>query len=520
MAKTPADNIYNIQKAMEELERTSGKFEDTMDSLAKSPTWGIISRMSSGIFPNFWSVQNKMRAITVIFQQYYKRQEKAAKDHAEAMAAYADLEKMERIMDKSGVKKLFDAKSVYQSGAKKGQFNLTKAQYVSLSKKIAGFSKIEEDVLGGKKPKNIDDRREVLKAVKGFIQPQMDELNLRKIQSEKASKFRKNFRDQMKIYGMDADDDSKDKFRKFLLEKKIKISNFFKAIGPWLKATLPIMLAFGKALLIGMLVFTGLMLIFRTALPMFKYIFTEIEIIQDWFSWFGTWIVFAFEGLGKILMGMFTGDFAMVLEGLIQLMVSAVVVSLMLAVTILGTAIAALGSLILGGIYDAVRDIEENGIKSFEALNGILKAIGQVMLVAGLIGVAVVWFTSGAWILTLGQWIALAIGGAILSNAKEFVNMGGRALDVLGFHAGGVVNSDMQLVGERGAELVSLPRGSRVHSNADSKRMVASSGGNTINVHVNGRVGASDAEIRDIANKVAREINLRMSRTGSGVNNF
>jgi hypothetical protein len=219
-------------------------------------------------------------------------------------------------------------------------------------------------------------------------------------------------------------------------------------------------------------------------------------------------------------MGMFTGDFAMVLEGLIQLMVSAVVVSLMLAVTILGTAIAALGSLILGGIYDAVRDIEENGIKSFEALNGILKAIGQVMLVAGLIGVAVVWFTSGAWILTLGQWIALAIGGAILSNAKEFVNMGGRALDVLGFHAGGVVNSDMQLVGERGAELVSLPRGSRVHSNADSKRMVASSGGNTINVHVNGRVGASDAEIRDIANKVAREINLRMSRTSSGVNNF
>jgi len=50
--------------------------------------------------------------------------------------------------------------------------------------------------------------------------------------------------------------------------------------------------------------------------------------------------------------------------------------------------------------------------------------------------------------------------------------------------------------------------------------MLRSSGGNTINVHVNGRVGASDAEIRDIANKVAREINLRMSRTGSGVNNF
>ena len=81
--------------------------------------------------------------------------------------------------------------------------------------------------------------------------------------------------------------------------------------------------------------------------------------------------------------------------------------------------------------------------------------------------------------------------------------------------------SGPMLVGERGPELVKLPTGSRVYSNADSGKMVAanaaSSGGNTINVHVNGRVGASDAEIRDIANKVAREINIRMNRTSSSV---
>jgi len=519
MAKTPADNIYSIQKAMDELERTSGKFENTMSKLADSKTWGIISRMSSGIFPNFWSIQNKMRAMTVIFQQYYKRQEKAAKEHMESMAAYADLEKMEKIMDKSRVKRLFDDQYL----TKAGEFNLNNIRYDTISKRVAGFSKIEESILG-RKPKNDDEKRMVLKELKKFIQPQMDELNLRKKRAEDARNFRDEFRKQMKIFGMDADDDSKDNFRKFLLEKKIKISNFFKAIGPWLQATLPIMLAFGKALLIGMLVFTGLMLIFRTALPMFKYIFTEIEMIQDWFDWFGTFIVYAFEGLGKILTGMFTGDFAMVLEGLLQLAVSAFVVTIMLAVTLLGTALAALGSLILGGLYDAVQDIEENGIKSFEALNGILQAIGQVLLIAGLIGAAAVWFSSGAWLATLGislgQYIAIAVAGAILSNLKEFVSMGGRALDFVGLHTGGVVNSNMQLVGERGAELVSLPRGSRVHSNADSKRMLRSSGGNTINVHVNGRVGASDAEIRDIANKVAREINLRMSRTGSGVNNF
>ena len=45
-------------------------------------------------------------------------------------------------------------------------------------------------------------------------------------------------------------------------------------------------------------------------------------------------------------------------------------------------------------------------------------------------------------------------------------------------------------------------------------------GGNSIHVHINGRVGASDAEIRDIATKVAREINLQMNRTGATAGRF
>ena len=45
-------------------------------------------------------------------------------------------------------------------------------------------------------------------------------------------------------------------------------------------------------------------------------------------------------------------------------------------------------------------------------------------------------------------------------------------------------------------------------------------GGSTIHVHVSGRVGANDAEIKDIANKVAREINLRMNRTGASAGRF
>ena len=69
------------------------------------------------------------------------------------------------------------------------------------------------------------------------------------------------------------------------------------------------------------------------------------------------------------------------------------------------------------------------------------------------------------------------------------------------------------LVGENGPELVTLPKGARVHNNAHSNTM--NMGASNIHVHINGRVGASDAEIKDIANKVAREINLKMNRTAT-----
>jgi len=87
---------------------------------------------------------------------------------------------------------------------------------------------------------------------------------------------------------------------------------------------------------------------------------------------------------------------------------------------------------------------------------------------------------------------------------------------------GAIKDSGIAVVGERGPELVNLPAGARVSSNRDSAAMM--SGGTTINNHitvqVTGRVGANDTEIRDIANKVAKEINSRMNRTATSVVRF
>lgn len=84
---------------------------------------------------------------------------------------------------------------------------------------------------------------------------------------------------------------------------------------------------------------------------------------------------------------------------------------------------------------------------------------------------------------TSGFWSSVhSIAGRVVASA--YVNlkaMGGKLADMLGFAHGGIVGqaatggvrSRLTLVGERGPELVNLAPGSRVHSNDDTRRMLA-----------------------------------------------
>jgi len=138
---------------------------------------------------------------------------------------------------------------------------------------------------------------------------------------------------------------------------------------------------------------------------------------------------------------------------------------------------------VIGAIKIFFKDIVWNIVK---LLGNLLAGLFKVMLgiITGLL--------AGIYNATIGRLIGKKIGE---------------------YSTGGVSRGGLAVVGERGPELVSLPRGARVQNNANS--MGARAGGNSIHVHINGRVGASDAEIRDIANKVAREINIRMNRSGA-----
>jgi len=61
--------------------------------------------------------------------------------------------------------------------------------------------------------------------------------------------------------------------------------------------------------------------------------------------------------------------------------------------------------------------------------------------------------------------------------------------------------------------LVNLPRGSRVHSNADSRKMVGSGGSvvNNISVTINAK-DTSKSEMRRIAKEIGNMINKEINR--------
>lgn len=108
----------------------------------------------------------------------------------------------------------------------------------------------------------------------------------------------------------------------------------------------------------------------------------------------------------------------------------------------------------------------------------------------------------------------LLLGAVILAGVGAIIM---KVFGKLPFFAdGGVSTGGMAVVGERGPELVSLPKGSRVHSNAESKKMASSSNvvNNNVSVTINAK-DTSDAELRRIADQVGNMITNKLNRTTS-----
>lgn len=139
-------------------------------------------------------------------------------------------------------------------------------------------------------------------------------------------------------------------------------------------------------------------------------------------------------------------------------------------------------------------------------INSVGKIVGLVLAVCGMI---VAWLYGAPILLIIG------LGVALYKFGKWFINK----VEDFFFADGGRVETGMQVVGERGPELVSLPKGSMVHSNKDSQKMIKNSGGSVVvnnHITINAK-DTSDAELRRIADKIGGMLNNSINRrTSSG----
>jgi hypothetical protein len=203
------------------------------------------------------------------------------------------------------------------------------------------------------------------------------------------------------------------------------------------------------------------------------------------------------DGLQSIFKGLFGGgDITDVLDGLFKVIGGLLIIAVGVLATLITAALVFVGGLVVETakrLREGIRDVFSSG--SF--FEGLQKAVKGILLIAAVIAAI------GVFIFGLPALLALVVISGItylLKKLKFFAN-------------GGVVNSPLQVVGERGPELVSLPQGSRVHSNRDSRKML-SGGGNTFNITINAR-DTSNAELRRIADEIGRMVNSKVNRSVS-----
>lgn len=215
------------------------------------------------------------------------------------------------------------------------------------------------------------------------------------------------------------------------------------------------------------------------------------------------------KGTIQILIGLFSGNNQTIKEGVENLGKGLEKIFLGAVGTLIGflggvflMSISGIGMVIKKTVDDARQDLL--GFFGKVAGAGSGAAIGAKL--GAMVGLAIPVVGPGIGAI-IGGLLGAAIGGSMGKSAGTAT---GEALGLPGYASGGLVpNTGMAIVGEQGPEIVKLPAGARVYSNAQSRNMMAPT---TINVSVNGRIGASDAELNDIAKKIGQKINMEMNR--------
>lgn len=240
----------------------------------------------------------------------------------------------------------------------------------------------------------------------------------------------------------------------------------------------------------------------------------------------------------------FNGDMQQAWDALGQVLSAALDVLLVFGEFLLFGFIVPFFGGLLTNLYDWIVEFFTNGKSDFfSVLGGIVKAIVVIAtfvgvltfllpLLPGMFGAAI-----ALGITSLVTWGVYAIVNALGEKSTKFLGgaaagalIGGKFGGVYGAVAGGLIGGIGSLffekggitnergpaiVGEKGPELLHLPAGARIQSNAVSRNQMGNSITNNFTIQVQGRIGATDSEIRMITDKISRQLQREINRTTS-----
>tara|TARA_R100001510_G_scaffold40424_2_gene36785 strand:+ start:508 stop:2703 length:2196 start_codon:yes stop_codon:yes gene_type:complete len=208
------------------------------------------------------------------------------------------------------------------------------------------------------------------------------------------------------------------------------------------------------------------------------------------------------SGVMDFISAVFTQDVDMILESA-KTILSGLWSVIWNAIKIFGTILLGLVSApiyaIAMNIWEFFTDFGNDTMGKLETLIGLIIGVALTLAILATLPVQLPLIVVGA--------IALA-GGFLVSKLIDAINP---------FAEGGITKDGLSLVGEKGPELIRLPKGTRVHSNKESKEMLnggSNSVVNNFNITVNAK-DSSKAEMRRMADEIGRMINSKINRSTS-----
>ena len=196
------------------------------------------------------------------------------------------------------------------------------------------------------------------------------------------------------------------------------------------------------------------------------------------------------SGVSEIWDGLMQGDFIKMFGGMWEIIWGVLQVAWGVVLGLIGS----IGGFLLGFALQALAQGLAYAFGILSSATNLKEKVIRILVIATVIAA----FIFGLPVI-IGAIVVGAIAG-LLKKLKFFAN-------------GGVVGSGMQVVGEKGPELVKLPQGSRVYSNSQSNKM-STGNVNNINITINAR-DTSKAEMRRMADEIGKIVSQKINRSTS-----